>query len=137
MYHRTTKECLMRNAGMPLAAFLVALSALGGCHASSDQNPSPSPSPIIQGSKVVPPRGFVPVAMTTTAAGTLTLRLGLTPSIVVAGIVTSACATGARSGCSPLSYTEAATNDSSKTLTAAGAAAGSYVLIFGNVGAAS
>lgn len=129
----------MRNVVVPLAAALVAVS-LGACHSSSsDQTPSPTASPIaiVQGSLVVPGHGFLPVSMTTTTAGTLTLRLGLTSNIVVAGIVSSACAAGARNGCAPLSYSEAVSSDSSKTLTAPGAAAGSYVVVFGNVGAAS
>jgi hypothetical protein len=77
--------------------------------------------------------------MTTTAAGTLNVQIGLTGNIVVAGIATSDCTAGASRGaaCRSLSYTEAATSDSAKTLTAPGAPPGSYVVVFGNVGPAS
>ena len=126
----------MRNGVVPLAAILAALCSLGAC-GSSSQN-QPAPITVVQGSLVVPAHRFLPVLMTTTAAGTLTVQIGLTPNIVVAGIVTSACTAGAsRTGCSSLSYTEAASSDSSKTLTAPGAAPGSYVVIFGNVGPGS
>jgi len=127
----------MRNGVVPLAAVLAALSSLGACGSPSDQ--APPPITVVQGSLVVPAHRFLPVPLTTTAAGTLTVQIGLTPSIVVAGIATSACTAGASrsAGCSALAYTEAATGDSSKTLTAPGAAPGSYVVIFGNLGPAS
>lgn len=126
----------MRNGVVPLTAVLAALS-FGACGSSSDE--PPPPITVVQGSLVVPAHRFLPVSMTTTAAGTLTVQIGLTPNVVVAGIVTSACTGGAGGGaaCRSLGYTEAASTDSSKTLTAPGAAPGSYVVIFGNVGSAS
>ena len=119
---------------------VAAVLALGGC-GSSDKTPSPSPPPsgaaVIEGSVSVPAHGFLSVPLTITRAGTLTMRFTLTRNIVVAGIFTAPCAAGTRSGCTPLGYTETASSDSSTTLTAPGAAAGSYVVIFGNVGGAS
>ena len=130
----------MRLAVLPPCAILLAtVLALGGCGHSSDQTPSPTPSSSsggasVDGSASVPAHAFVPVPLTATKGGTLTLRLTVSRNIVVAGIVPAACAAGTRSACTPLSYTESATSDTSKTLTAAGASAGSYVVIFGNLG---
>ena len=126
----------MKNGLVALAAVLAAFS-FGACGSSSTDEGTPIS--VVQGSLTVPPHGFLPVPMTTTAAGTLNVQIGTTPNIVVAGIVTSACTAGVArtSACSALSYTEAASSDSSKTLKAAGAAAGSYVVIFGNVGSGS
>ena len=122
-----------------LAAAVAAISCLGACGSSSPQSTPPNSVSVTQGSIVVPAHGFVPLSMATTKAGTLNFQLTLTSNIVVAGVVPSSCTTGgsSRSGCSPLNYTEAASTSSSKTLTAPGAAAGSYVIILGNVGPAS
>jgi hypothetical protein len=129
----------MRLANIPRMVLLAAVFALAGCGASSDPGPSPSPSTVPggEGSVSVPAHGFVSVPLNTSTSGTLVLRLSLTRDIVVAGLFTSPCAGGNRSGCSPLTYTETASSDSSTTVTATGAAAGSYVLILGNVGSSS
>jgi len=133
----------MRIAFLPRAVVLAAVFALGGC-GSHDQTPAPSTGPssspsaagTVDGSVSVPAHGFVSLPVTP-RTGTLTVRLSLSRNIVVAGIFTSACAGGTRSGCTPLSYTETASSDSSTTLTMSGAASGSYVVILGNVGTSS
>ena len=129
------------NSVVALAAVLAVLPFPGCGSSSSDRpgpgsTPGPTPGPIAQGSAVVPAHGFLPVTLTTTGSGTLNVQLGLTPNIVVSGIVTSGCtAASTRASCRTLSYTEGESTDSSKTLIVAGVTAGSYALILGNVGA--
>jgi hypothetical protein len=121
-----------------VAAVLAALpfTACGSSSRDSD-HPSPTPSasgPVIQGSTLIPGNGFLPVTLTTTASGTLTIQLGLTPNIVMAGVVTSGCtAPATRAACRTLSYTEGTSSDSSKTVIVPGAAAGTYLVMLGNV----
>jgi len=127
-------------AGIPRMVLLAAVFALGGCGSHSNEpgpSPSSSPAPGGEGSVSVPAHGFVTVSLNTSKSGTLALRLSLSRDIVVAGLFTSPCASGTRSGCAPLTYTETATNSASTTVTAAGVAAGSYVMILGNVGPSS
>jgi hypothetical protein len=142
MYHRDVRQRSMKIAVVTRAALTAAALALGACGSSSDKappgpGPSASPGAVIQGSAVVPAHAFAPVSLTTTAGGTLTIRLDLSRNIVVAGIFPAACAAGTRVACSPLAYTESASSDSSDTLTATGASPGTYVVIFGNLGGSS
>jgi uncharacterized protein YceK len=128
----------MKIAFMSRAVLLAAVLALDGCgSSSSSQSPGPSPSaPATQSTVSVPAHGFVSAPLTTTRTGTLTVSLSLTRNIVVAGLFTSACTAG-RSGCAAVTYTASASSDFSTTLTASGAAAGSYVIVLGNVSGAT
>src|SRR5437899_470941 len=123
----------MKRGAASLAAVLATISCLGACgSSSSNTTPPPASITVAQGSLIVPSHGFVPLSMTTTATGTLNVQLNLSSNIVVTGIFTSGCTVGGQgSGCTYLNITEVASTSSSKTLAAPGAAAASYVVLFG------